>query len=474
MKKEVFLLTLLLACLMMPILASANLVKNPGFEEGTNYWGPWGTFDFQVDPTTFHEGGFSGWSSDIQSSVWWDTQVNQDNILVEPYSWYRLSFWAKAGGPSWTRVRLTDENNAFYSLELDFRLSSGGFQCYEVSFKTTYDATDTRLSLGLGLFAGDAAAYDVWLDAVCLEVTSQPPSPTPTPTFTPAYTPTPMPTGTEIPDATPTPDPRNLILNGSFEDGKNYWGSWNDVKFEVDGNEFIDGGFSGKLWDGSSNEWWDRQLNQGAIPIHSNQWYRVSLWAKTIADKTVGLRLWSEDGGEVYGLEEDVLVRSGNWRFLEYLFKSNSTTNQARFALCVGKFEGEKTLPNIWFDAIELREIGNDYGVHLLMPSHMFGSGDPCFLLASVVNPGSQNIDFPLFVLLEISNNYWFAPSWRKQMDYYRYEYAPGPTEIYVIPKFYWPQGIAPMNNVRFWAFLADHELSRTIGDVSLWEFGWR
>lgn len=126
---------------------------------------------------------------------------------------------------------------------------------------------------------------------------------------------------------------------------------------------------------------------------------------------------------------------------------------------------------------VTLEKVDAGYGVRLVMPRHMYFPGSQCFLTAEVLNPSEGMMDYPLFVMLEAADQYWFAPTWtygRYGYDFYRCEFEPGVTKMPVIPEFIWPDDIGTANNIIFWGFLADHGLTHTIGEVDTFTFGWK
>lgn len=114
-------------------------------------------------------------------------------------------------------------------------------------------------------------------------------------------------------------------------------------------------------------------------------------------------------------------------------------------------------------------------GVTLLMPSTTFFPGVPCYLLAQVCNHEVTPLpDIPLFVLLDVYGEYWFAPAWSQGITYYVLTLPVGPTLITVIPQFLWPAGVGSASGIYFHAALTDQAITTLIGVMSSYQFGWQ
>ncbi len=113
-------------------------------------------------------------------------------------------------------------------------------------------------------------------------------------------------------------------------------------------------------------------------------------------------------------------------------------------------------------------------GVVLSMPTQWFTPGDNCFLTASVCNASTADLNGnPLFVILDVYGQYWFAPGWTETPDAYSRNYEPGLTVISVINPFQWPQNTGTAENIFFHAALTDPGITTILGEMSSWRFGW-
>ncbi|GEM_PF-4054276 len=110
-------------------------------------------------------------------------------------------------------------------------------------------------------------------------------------------------------------------------------------------------------------------------------------------------------------------------------------------------------------------------GVSLKMPAHEFKGGDPCWLDAIVCNPTEYTWDtFRLLVLLDIYNQYFFAPSWSQDIDWLDEEFPPGETTIRLF-EFAWPAGLGETSWFRFYAGVCTDDMTQLIGGIGYWEF---
>ncbi|MBN1355808.1 hypothetical protein JXA40_06000 [bacterium] len=112
-------------------------------------------------------------------------------------------------------------------------------------------------------------------------------------------------------------------------------------------------------------------------------------------------------------------------------------------------------------------------GVTLWMPSEFFRPGSPCSCRVFTCNPTGQTVpDIPLFVILDVSGQYFFAPGF-SGLDFYRIDLAPGITEIEVLPEFPWPAGAGSTDGITWLAAMTNPQITRLFGEMDTWEFGW-
>ena len=80
----------------------------------------------------------------------------------------------------------------------------------------------------------------------------------------------------------------------------------------------------------------------------------------------------------------------------------------------------------------------------------------------------------PLFVLLDVYGQYWFAPGWETDLDYYYQLFQPGLTTITAIETFNWPAGAGAADGIRFWSALTNASMTEVLGNVAMVSFGWK
>ncbi len=115
-------------------------------------------------------------------------------------------------------------------------------------------------------------------------------------------------------------------------------------------------------------------------------------------------------------------------------------------------------------------------GVTVWMPSHLFRGGDPCECRVTVCNADGAVISgYPLFVILDVYQTYFFAPSFGA-FDSYLEQYpsfAPGETTVQVLPAFAWPSGVSAAGGIQWYAALTNPQITELYGTLGTWTFGW-
>ncbi len=115
-------------------------------------------------------------------------------------------------------------------------------------------------------------------------------------------------------------------------------------------------------------------------------------------------------------------------------------------------------------------------GLSLWMNSNHYRPGDRCLCIVTVHNfTGEKLRNLPLFVILELCGEYFFAPSFGAFDNYLdRFpEFSPGVTTITVVEEFLWPTGFESDCSAKFYAALTDPGVARIIGEMDVWEFSW-
>ncbi|GEM_PF-6624906 len=113
-------------------------------------------------------------------------------------------------------------------------------------------------------------------------------------------------------------------------------------------------------------------------------------------------------------------------------------------------------------------------GCDVTMPSTSFHPGDLCNCLVTICNPGPKTyINVPLFVILDVYGEYFFAPSFT-DLDHYTYDsIAPGTHLRTVIPDFSWPEGVGSASGLLFYAGMTNAEMTELLGEYDSFTFGY-
>jgi hypothetical protein len=115
----------------------------------------------------------------------------------------------------------------------------------------------------------------------------------------------------------------------------------------------------------------------------------------------------------------------------------------------------------------------HDVTVVLEMPLEHYVPGNTCYCRVTVTNHVQDLVDYYLlFVILDISNSYFFAPSF-SDFDYYNRTFPPGETVVEIIPEFSWPPGCGSLSDARFYAAFTDAGITRIVSNLAVFTFGW-
>lgn len=115
-------------------------------------------------------------------------------------------------------------------------------------------------------------------------------------------------------------------------------------------------------------------------------------------------------------------------------------------------------------------------GVEIWMPAQLFAPGDLCSCHVTVCNAGAANLTgIPLMVILDVYGALYFAPGFNAFDTYLELYpvFAPGSTQVEVLPSFSWPTGAGVASGINFYGALTNPEMTAIVGDMDHWEFGW-
>ncbi len=209
-----FSLLVFLFVLKTPIFA-ANLLSNPGFEDGLSSWtlnGTTATFSAVSDPK--HGGNIAAKLSKENASSW---AYFYQRIPLEAGKYYKLSGWLRLNDDFITNGKLrfywlSDSNGTKVSsdpVEVTLTSKSSDFKFIETDSIISPDQSAFAEVQGYVYLNLKSPVVPLIFDDLVFENVQPTPTPTltPTPTSTPTPTPTPTKTPTPTPTKTPTPTP---------------------------------------------------------------------------------------------------------------------------------------------------------------------------------------------------------------------------------------------------------------------------
>jgi hypothetical protein len=113
-------------------------------------------------------------------------------------------------------------------------------------------------------------------------------------------------------------------------------------------------------------------------------------------------------------------------------------------------------------------------GVTITMPAHQYRPGNPCYCTVTVTNADPEPlIDHPLIVILDVYGEYFYAPSFTGDFDYYAGPWPAGATPVETLPEFTWPDTGTSASGIVWYAAITDPAVTRIVGEWDSWEFGW-
>ncbi len=113
-----------------------------------------------------------------------------------------------------------------------------------------------------------------------------------------------------------------------------------------------------------------------------------------------------------------------------------------------------------------------EYVFDLQLNKAMFEPWDH-FLLSTVVTNNSATLEADEYILLDVYGEYWFWPSWGKELDFQRRTFEGGQVYEDTILDFWWPADSGTADGLRFYGALLDPAATTLIGNVDMVEFGY-
>ena len=107
------------------------------------------------------------------------------------------------------------------------------------------------------------------------------------------------------------------------------------------------------------------------------------------------------------------------------------------------------------------------------MPSDDMGPGDDCYCDVHICNPTDETYeDVPVFVILDVYGEYFFAPSYT-EFDHYTENIQPGIMTIHPLPLFTWPANVGSAGGNVFYAAMTNQSITDLFGELDTFTFGW-
>lgn len=112
-------------------------------------------------------------------------------------------------------------------------------------------------------------------------------------------------------------------------------------------------------------------------------------------------------------------------------------------------------------------------GVIILMPSNYYQSGDTFKLDVQICYLEETPVSLPLFVVLNVYGDYFFAPDFSRTLAYYDVSIEPGLMIMEIIPAFPWPNNAGEAVGITWFAALTNPGMTDLVGEMDLATFGW-
>ncbi len=151
-------------------------------------------------------------------------------------------------------------------------------------------------------------------------------------------------------------EPTELIMNGEFVDGKDYWESdeWGaSLSFVIDESSVLSGIESAHLKVNGVGEFdYQGQLEQKNISLVEGKEYVLAFSAKSSGDRTMPVWIQNNDAPWAMCFQEEVSVKTEAQDFGPFLYTSEVTTERAALKFILGGFLGE-----VWIDNVSLTSL---------------------------------------------------------------------------------------------------------------------
>ena len=251
----------------VPEVAAVNLIKNGGFENGTNNW-KWGIGNGYLTPSDDAHSGSASIKHTAGGTVGTKNGLSTtQKVDVEAGKTYKLSAWVKVLSGTGGFIFVHDGTNVYIN---EFTTAT---QWTEVTGTVTVPAGLTQLTVEFGNHSNQTIVF--LIDDVVFEEVTGDPAPTET---TEATQPTQDTQPTQATEPT-VPDPNEVPVNGGFEAGLESWKSLNNMA-AIETTDTHSGSNAIRYVDDSDKL--AGYISQ-KVPVTPGKTYRVSAWVKYVS-----------------------------------------------------------------------------------------------------------------------------------------------------------------------------------------------
>jgi len=120
----------------------------------------------------------------------------------------------------------------------------------------------------------------------------------------------------------------------------------------------------------------------------------------------------------------------------------------------------------------KITELSSDLSCRIVMVPSEIHPGDIVYADAVIWNPSNDPLPpLPLFVILEVYGQYFFAPAFN-DFDFYELGIGSWQTVIPILPIFKWPEG-AGSGSATWYVAMTNEEMTEIYGGISTFTFTW-
>lgn len=110
--------------------------------------------------------------------------------------------------------------------------------------------------------------------------------------------------------------------------------------------------------------------------------------------------------------------------------------------------------------------------VRVWMPSNHYRPSQTAACYVGFRHDAYSLSDCPLFVILDIHEQFFFAPDFN-EFSFYTVNVSAVETGITVLGPFFWPEGCGSAEDIRWYAALTNPSMTTVISNIDMFTFGW-